>query len=261
MAFEISLKGKVALVTGGARGIGAEICRQLAIAGADIVANYNRSDASRNAVGKLEQEIKGYGVNVLKYEADISKETEVKDMVDQAIEKFGHIDILVNNAAIIIPAKFEEMKYETWKTILDVILNGTFLVTRYIIPHMLKNNHGSIIMISTNATINGGGGGAHYPAAKAGMEGMAKQLVVEYASKGIRVNVIQPAVIDTGLLRNRYPTDEEIAAYGKRLPIGRVGKPIDIANAVVFLSSDKASYICGANLLVDGGRTYYMRSI
>jgi len=259
MAFEISLKGKVALVTGGARGIGAEVCRQMAIAGADIIINYYHSDIDRDAAAALEAELLSYGVSVLRCEADVSKEQEVKYMINCAIQKFGKIDILVNNAGILVSSKFEELSYETWGRMLDVILNGAFLVTRYTVPKMLENNNGSIVMITTNCTINGGGGSAAYPAAKAGVEGLAKQLVLEYASKGIRTNIIQPAVIDTDMFRQRYRTDEEVIEYGKKLPIGRVGKPVDIANAAVFLASDKASYICGVTLQVDGGRTFYKK--
>jgi NAD(P)-dependent dehydrogenase (short-subunit alcohol dehydrogenase family) len=255
--WNISLKGKVALVTGGSRGIGAETCRQLALAGSDVVINCSHSGKGRIAADKLEEDLAKMGVGVMVCEADVSDEQEVMTMVDKAIARFGHIDILVNNAGITAAAKFEEMTYQQWQASLDVILNGTFLVTRYVIPHMLTRHEGSIIMITSNATINGGGGGAHYPAAKAGMEGMAKQLVKEYAARGIRVNVIQPAVIDTDMLRERYPTDEDVQAYAKKIPLGRVGQPVDVANAVVFLASDKAGYICGASLLVDGGRAYY----
>ena len=236
MAFEISIDGKIALVTGGARGIGAEVCRQMAIAGANIVINYYHIDKDRIAARKLENELKNYGVDVLLCEADVSQEEEVEKMISTVIERFGRLDILVNNAGLTLPSKFEEMSYETWKQVLDVILNGTYFVTRHTIPFMLKNKYGNIIMITTNCTINGGGGGANYPAAKAGVEGLAKQL-----------------------LRQRYPSDDDIEAYGNKLPVGRVGKPIDIANAAVFLASDKASYICGASLLVDGGRTYYKK--
>ena len=259
MAFEISIDGKIALVTGGARGIGAEVCRQMAIAGANIVINYYHIDKDRIAARKLENELKNYGVDVLLCEADVSQEEEVEKMISTVIERFGRLDILVNNAGLTLPSKFEEMSYETWKQVLDVILNGTYFVTRHTIPFMLKNKYGNIIMITTNCTINGGGGGANYPAAKAGVEGLAKQLVVEFAARGIRTNIIQPAIIDTELLRQRYPSDDDIEAYGNKLPVGRVGKPIDIANAAVFLASDKASYICGASLLVDGGRTYYKK--
>lgn len=259
MAFEISLKGKTALITGGARGIGAEICRQMAIAGADIIVNYYHSDVDRKAAEMLERELLNSGVSVLRCEADVSKEDEVRRMIDEAIDRFGKIDILVNNAGILVSSRFEEISSETWGKVLDVILNGAFLVSRYIIPHMLENKSGSIIMITTNCTVNGGGGSAAYPASKAGVEGLAKQLVVEYASKGIRTNIIQPAVIDTEMFRQRYRTDEEVGAYGKSLPVGRVGKPVDIANAAVFLASEKASYICGVTMQVDGGRTFYKK--
>lgn len=154
----ISLEGKVALVTGGARGIGAEICRQFAVAGADVIINYSHSDRGRGAANKLEKELTELGARVLQCEADVSSEQEVSAMVDQAIARFGHIDILVNNAGICPSSKFEEMSYQEWRDGLDVILNGAFLVTRSVIPHMLKNNRGSIIMISSNATLNGGGG-------------------------------------------------------------------------------------------------------
>lgn len=255
--FCISLEGKTALVTGGARGIGAETCRQLATAGANVVINYSHSGKGKNAAQKLKAEIEGSGVEAMAYEADVSSEEEVKTMAGEIIERFGRIDILVNNAATMIFARFDELSYDVWKKVIDVNLGGAFLVTREIVPYMLENGGGNIIMISTNATLNGGGGGAHYPASKAGMEGLAKQLVREYSSRGIRVNIIQPAVIDTELLRGRYPSDEEIAEYGKSIPVGRVGRPVDVANAVVFLASDKASYICGMSMLVDGGRAYY----
>lgn len=257
--FEISLDGRVALVTGGARGIGAEICRQMAAAGADIVLNYYHSDVDRNAASELEDELSEYGVSVLKCEADISNEQEVGDMLRDAVDSFGKVDILVNNAGILVSSKFEELEFKTWSRMIDVIMNGTFLVTRHTVPIMLKEGHGSIVMISTNCTINGGGGSAAYPAAKSGVEGLSKQLVVEYASRGIRTNIIQPAVIDTDMFRQRYDTDEKVIEYGRSLPVGRVGKPVDIANAAVFLSSDKASYICGVTLQVDGGRTFYKR--
>jgi len=255
--FCISFEGKTALVTGGARGIGAAACRQFAVAGANVVINHSHSERGRKAAQKLEQEIKELGVGVMVCEADVSNEEEVKDMVRKAVEKFGTIDILVNNAAILIAKKLVEMSYDDWKKVMSVNLDGTFLVTREVVPHMLKNGGGSIVMVTTNATINGGGGGVHYPASKGGMEGMAKHLIKEFLDKGIRVNIVQPAVIDTELLRERYPTDEEIEQYGKTIPVGRVGKPEDVANAIVFLASDKAAYICGASLLVDGGRAYY----
>lgn len=257
MSIEISLKGKVALVTGGARGIGAEISRQLAKAGALVTVNHHHIDLDRVAFSLMKEELKSLGIEISAFEADVTCEDEVKSMIDEVIGKSGKIDILVNNAGILLPAKIEDMTYTQWKKVIDVNLNGVFLVTRYTIPHMYANQSGSIIMISSGTSINGGGGGVNYPASKAGVEGLVKQLVRECAPRGVRVNVIQPAVIDTELLRVRYPTDEDIASYGKSIPVGRVGKPEDIAYAVVFLASDMASYICGVNLLIDGGRTYF----
>jgi 3-oxoacyl-[acyl-carrier protein] reductase len=257
MAFEISLKGKTALVTGGARGIGAEICRRMALAGADIIVNYYHSDIDRNAAHLLVKQLEGMDVNTLRCEADVSSETEVVEMIERIRMQFGKLDIVVNNAGILTSRTFETMSLEEWRRLNSVILDGAFLVTKYALP--LMGNGGSFVMITTNCTINGGGGSPAYPAAKSGVEGLARQIVVEYASKGIRANIIQPAVIDTDMFRQRYPTNDEVLAYGKKLPVGRVGTPADIANAAVFLSSDLAGYICGATLQVDGGRTFYSR--
>ncbi len=257
MAFEISLEGKTALVTGGARGIGAEICRKMAAAGADVAINYYHSDIDRRAAATLASELRELGARVLLCECDVSREDEVCAMLRAVTAEFGGVDIVVNNAGILISKGLDALTLEQWRAVTGVILDGAFLVSRYALPVMRAG--GAFVMISSNCAINGGGGSAAYPAAKAGLEGLAKQIVVEYAAKGIRANVIQPAVIDTEMFRQRYPTDEDVAAYGKRMPAGRVGTPEDIANAAVFLASDCASYICGATLQVDGGRTYYAK--
>ena len=257
MPYTISLEGKKALVTGGARGIGAEICRQFAIAGADVAINYYHSDADRQAAASLKASIEEFGKSALLCEADVSNETEVNSMIKDITNHFGSIDIVVNNAGILSSSPFDELDNDTWNRILAVILQGSFYVTRAAIPYMLQKGSGSIIMVTTNCTVNGGGGSVAYPAAKAGVEGLARQLTVEYAGRGIRTNIIRPAVIDTDLFRQRYNTDEAVHEYGKKIPVGRVGKPVDIANLAVFLASDKSSYICGAAIPVDGGRTYY----
>lgn len=257
MSFTISLEGKTALVVGGSRGIGAECCRQLASAGADIIINHSHKERGAKAGKSLEDELLAQGIKVLRIVADISNEFEVKQMVKEALDVFGHIDILVNNAAVMEYTPFEKMSYDEWKRVMSVNLDGPMLVTREVLPGMLDRGYGSIIVISSNAVINGGGGTVHYPASKAGLEGMVTGLAKEYAAKGIRANIIRPAVIDTDLLRERYPTDEDMEKYARNIPVRRVGKPVDIANAVVFLASDKASYICGESINVDGGRTYY----
>ncbi len=256
--FEISLKGKTALVTGGARGIGAQICKQMAKAGARIIVNYYNCDADREALKTLVPLLEENGVEVLTCMADVANEDEVNAMMKEA-EKFGGVDVLVHNAGITPVAKIEEMSTEVWRRAMGVILDGAFFLTRGALPHMLEQGKGNFIMVTTNCTVNGGGGSAAYPAAKCGVEGLVKQLAYEYAGKGIRANVIRPAVIDTDLLRQRYPSDEEIAEYGKRLPVGHVGTAEDIANVAVFLASDISEYICGESILVDGGRTYYKK--
>ena len=257
MAFEISLAGKVCLVTGGARGIGAEICRKMAKAGASIVVNYYHSDADRNAAAALSEELCAAGTKVLLCECDISKEDEVIAMMASVKETFGALNIVVNNAGILMTRTFETMTFAEWRAINGVIMDGAFLVSKYALPMMSAGS--SFVMISSNVAINGGGGSPAYPAAKAGLEGIARQIVIDHAANGIRANIIQPAVIDTDMFRQRYPTDEDVANYGKRMPVGRVGTPADIANAAVVLASDEASYICGVTLQVDGGRTYYAK--
>ncbi len=257
--FEISLKGQTALITGSARGIGAEIARQMAKAGANIVINYVPFPADLEAYPALLEELKGYGVDAIACEADVSNEDQVKAMVATANEKFGGVDILVNNAGITPVSSIEDMPTAMWRKTMGVMADGPFYCTREVLPYMLSKKCGKILMITTNCTVNGGGGSVGYPAAKSAAEGIVKTLVNAYADKGIRANIIQPAVIDTDLFRQRYDTDEKVAEYGKKQPVGHVGKPIDIANAAVFLCSDKAEYICGAILPVDGARTYYKK--
>ena len=257
--FEISLKGKTALVTGGARGIGAEVCKKMAEAGANIVVNYYDCEPDREALKELIPYLESKGVKAIASMADVSKEDQVNKMVKEAEEAFGGVDILVSNAGITPVAKIEEMSTEVWHRVLGVILDGAFYATRAVLPYMLKKGSGKIVMVTSNCAVNGGGGSAAYPAAKRGVEGLVKQLAYDYAGKGIRANIVRPSVIDTALLRERYPSDEDVAAYGKKLPVGHVGKAEDIANAVVFLASDQAEYISGESILVDGGRTLYKR--
>jgi len=256
MAFEICLNGKTCVVMGASRGVGAECARQLALAGANIAFSYSKA---RECAQALLEEIEGLGVRAYAYQLDVADGEEVAQMFTDVFERFGSVDVLVYNAAILIASPFEEMSYESWRKTMAVNVDGAFFSAKAALKYMLKGGGGNMVFISSNATINAGGGSVAYPASKGALDGLAKQILKENLSKGINVNIVSPAVIDTDMFRERYPTDEIVAAYGKTLPVGRVGKPEDIANAVVFLSSDKASYICGHNLLVDGGRTYYIK--
>ena len=254
MAFEIDLSNKTCIIMGGSRGIGAECCRQLAKAGSNIAFSF-RKEVSKAET--LVEELIQNDVKARHYQLDVGDAKQVQEMMDDVYSEFGSIDVLVYNAAILAASDFEDITYESWRKAFSVNVDGAFFSAKSAIPYMLKNKQGKVIFIGTNATINAGGGTVAYPASKSALEGLAKQLLKEHLSLGINVNIVSPAVIDTDLLRERYPTDEMIDEYGKNLPVGRVGKPVDIANAVVFMASDKSSYICGHNLLVDGGRTYY----
>ena len=260
MSYEIKMNNRTCLIMGGSRGIGAECCRQLASAGANIAFGYYASEGEKARAEELVKQIEQYNVKVKGYALDVSEQEQVSEMVDRVIVEFGTVDVLIYCAGILIASPFGNMTYELWRKMMSVNLDGAFFTCKSVIPNMLQNNGGRIIFISTNTTINGGGSTVAYPASKAGLEGFAKQLLNEYLSKGINVNIISPAVIDTDLLRERYPTDEMIEEYGKKLPVKRTGKTEDVANAVVFLASDKSSYICGHNLLVDGGRTFYYKA-
>ena len=226
----------------------------MAVAGANVViVDYKVDDV----VEALRDELCAMGVRAMICQCDISNEENVIRIMDDIKAEFGSVDIVVNNAGVLISRTMEEITYADWKRVTGVIMDGAFLMSKYAMPMM--NKGGSVIMVSSNCAINGGGGSVAYPAAKSGMEGLARQIVIEYAGQGIRANIIQPCVIDTDMFRLRYPTDEDVANYGKRMPVGRVGTPADIANAAVFLASDEASYICGVTLQVDGGRTYYAK--
>jgi len=256
MSFEISLEGKTCVVIGGARGIGAECVRQLAQAGGNVAFVYAKSHDSAK---KLEDESEIFGVRIKGFSLDVCDEQQVTDLFDEVSESFGSVDVLVYCAGTLFAAPLAEITSDIWRKTMAVNVDGAFYSAKAALPFMLDNGGGKMIFISSNASINAGGNSVAYPASKGAIEGLAKQILKEYLSKGINVNIVSPAVIDTDLLRERYPTDEMIAEYGKSLPVGRVGTPEDIANAVVFLASDKASYICGHNLLVDGGRTFYIK--
>ena len=256
MAFEICLKGKTCVVVGGARGIGAECVRQLAQAGGNVAFAYARA---HDQAKKLEDEAESIGVRIKGYALDVGNEQKVTDMFHAVNESFGSVDIMVYSAGVTISSPLEEITSDIWRKTMAVNVDGAFYSAKAALPYMLKNGGGKMIFISSNATINAGGNCVAYPASKGALNGLAKQILKEYLSKGINVNIVSPAVIDTDLFRQRYPTDEIVADYGKSLPVGRVGTPEDVAYAVVFLASDKASYICGHNLLVDGGRTYYIK--
>jgi 3-oxoacyl-[acyl-carrier protein] reductase len=244
----INLKDKVAIVTGSGRGIGRAIALKLAENGATIVVN--DIDQSAQTVAN---EIQATGKNSLAVTADVTSEADVARMVETAIDAFGRIDILVNNAGINRDQLLMRMSEEDWDRVLDVDLKSVFFCTKAVLRPMLKQRQGRIISIASIVGLAGNPGQANYAAAKAGIIGFTRSVAREVASRGITVNAIAPGFIDTEMTQ-KLPENQRQELMS-RIPLGCLGTPEDVANAVAFLASDEAGYITGQVLTVDGGMT------
>ena len=237
-----------ALVTGGSRGIGRVIADKLAAAGFDIAICYSGNEAAAEETVKL---CKEHGVNAIAIKCDVSNETEVAEMFAAVKEKFGPVDVLVNNAGVTKDGLLIRMSEADFDKVIDINLKGTFLCTKAAIKDMMKNRRGSIINITSIVGVNGNAGQANYAASKAGIIGFTKSVAREYGGKGIIVNAIAPGFIQT-TMTDELPENVK-ADYLKRIPLNRFGQPEDVANAVEFLASEKASYITGQVIEVTGG--------
>ena len=244
----MDLAKKVALVTGGSRGIGKEIALELARNGANVAISYVSNKVKAKEVI---DEIGSLGVKAIAIKADVSKEEEVQEMIKKVEEEFNTIDILVNNAGVTKDNLLIRMKEEEWDEVMSVNLKGTFLCTKAVSRMMMKKRYGKIINITSVVGITGNVGQGNYSASKAGVIGFTKSMARELASRGIRVNAVAPGFIETDM------TDvlkEDIKdAMLKSIPLGIFGKPKDIADAVVFLASSKSDYITGQVVNVNGG--------
>jgi 3-oxoacyl-[acyl-carrier protein] reductase len=238
-----SLDGKVALVTGGSRGIGAAISRELAKAGAKVAVNYR---AGREAADEVAGEIGGLAV-----QADVSKPEEVNALIERVEGELGDIDALVNNAGVTRDTLIARMSDEDWEIVIDTNLRGTFNTSRAVSRKMLRRRAGSIVNLSSVVGVHGNPGQANYAASKAGIIGLTKALARELGSRGVRVNAIAPGYVSTEL--TDVLNDEQRGLILGNTPLGRLGEPEDIASAVRFLCSDEAAFITGEVLLVDGG--------
>ncbi|NLY76644.1 MAG: 3-oxoacyl-[acyl-carrier-protein] reductase [Tissierellia bacterium] len=244
----MDLSGKIALVTGGSRGIGREIAIELAKHGASIAISYVSNE--EKAIEVIES-IQEYSVKAMCVKADVSREEEVERLVDTVKKQLGPIDILVNNAGINMDALLIRMKTQEWDQVIDTNLKGTYLCTRLVAKDMLKKRYGKIINITSVAGVAGNIGQSNYSASKAGIIGFTKAVAKELASRNINVNAIAPGLIETDMAQ---ALKEEIReSLIKSVPMGRLGSPKDIANIVVFLASDKSDYITGQTINVDGG--------
>jgi 3-oxoacyl-[acyl-carrier protein] reductase len=240
------LRQRVAIVTGASRGIGRAIALALAAEGANVVVNYASSSAAAQEVVAA---ITDAGGTAVALQADVSKLEQVDSLLSQTIEKFGRVDVLVNNAGITRDTLLLRMKPEDWQAVIDLNLTGVFLCTRAVSKVMLKQKSGRIINIASVAGQMGNPGQANYSAAKAGVIGFTKTVAKELASRGITVNAVAPGFIATDMTSDLK--SEEILKY---IPLGRYGEPEEVAGLVRFLAADAAAaYITGQVLNVDGG--------
>ena len=243
-----SLKNKVALVTGAGRGIGKEIAKTLASCGAFVIVNYN---SSPEAAEQTVKEIIKHGGMAAPVQCDVSDFDACGKMMEMIINNYGHLDILVNNAGITRDGLIMKMSEEDFDRVLDTNLKGAFHTIRHASRYFLKRKSGKIINISSVSGVMGNAGQANYSASKAGVIGLTKSVARELSSRGITCNAVAPGFIDTEMTAQM--TDKAKEAVKTQIPLGRVGKVDDIAEVVTFLASEKASYITGQVISVDGG--------
>ena len=235
---------KLALVTGASRGIGKACALELAKAGYDIIINYvGNAEAAKKTV----QEIKALGVDAAAYKFDVSNKEEVDKSIAEIVEKYGRIDVLVNNAGITRDGLFMRMSDENWNAVINTNLSSAFFVSQPVVKIMMKQRSGAIVNMASVVGVSGNAGQANYSAAKAGLIGLTKTLAKELGSRGIRVNAVAPGFINTDMTK-----DLDTSKFTDFIPLKRLGEPEDIAKAVKFLAVD-AEYVTGQVLEVDGG--------
>ena len=235
---------KLALVTGGSRGIGKACALELAKAGYDVVINYA---GNVDAANKTVEEIKALGVDAAAYKFDVSNAEQVNAGIAEIVEKFGRIDVLVNNAGITRDGLFMRMSEENWNAVINTNLSSAFYVSQPVVKVMMKQRSGAIVNMASVVGVNGNAGQANYAAAKAGLIGLTKTLAKELGSRGIRVNAVAPGFINTDMTK-----DLDTSKFLDFIPLKRLGEPEDIAKTVKFLAAD-TDYITGQVIEVDGG--------
>lgn len=244
----MQLKGKTAIVTGGARGIGRAIALKLAEAGANIVINYT---SSSKAAEETVEEVQKLGVSALAVKADVSKNDEIENLVKQVLNQFGSIDILVNNAGIARDNLLIRMSEQDFQDVIDINLKGAFICTKHVSKVMIKQRAGKIINIASVVGVMGNAGQSNYAASKAGLIGFTKSVAKELAKRGINVNAVAPGYIETDMTASLPEKVRE--DFMINIPLSRPGKAQDVANAVLFLSSEYSEYITGQVINIDGG--------
>ncbi len=246
------LDGKVAIISGGARGQGATEARMFAREGAKVVLGDVLDDEGK----QVEAEISESGGEATYVHLDVTREDDWRSAVETAVSRYGKLDVLVNNAGILIRKGLEETTVEDWDRIMGVNAKGVFLGTKQAIPAMRRAGGGSIINISSTAGLVGSPNGSpSYTATKGAVRLFTKATAIQYAKEGIRCNSVHPGPIDTEMIRDTLTDPARLEQRMERLPMGRVGKPEDIAYGVLYLASDESSFVTGSELVIDGGTT------
>ncbi len=243
------LAGKIAIVTGAARGMGRAVAERLTAAGASLVIN----DVDAHGAKRTADDLSKSGGEAISVRGDVTVAADVRRIVDAALDRFRDIHILVNNAGVLRPTPVIDIEEDEWDLVISVNLKGTYLCSRAVLPSMRKAGWGRIVNFSSSAGKNiSTVGGAHYTAAKAGILGFSRHLAKEEARHGITVNSVCPGLFDTEMVRETI-SDERARAYADSFPISRLGRPEEVAELIAFLASDRAAYITGASLDINGG--------
>jgi len=263
MRSEFDFTGKGMIVTGGTKGIGKSIADVFYQHGADVGIIGRDSGHGTDAVKEIQNNRPDHTNRCVFYQCDVSNHDEVKEVCSRILHDFQTIDVLTLNAGIEVKAsKLDETEIEDWDKLMGVNVNGAFYFIKYLSNVMEAQGRGNIIFISSVSSVTGGGTGIHYPTSKAALQGMMARINYEMLEKGVRANMISPGLVDTPLLRSKYPdTEETNASLDSQVPMGRIGTPEDIAGIALFLASDLSSYVCGQNITADGGRLAYKKSV
>lgn len=248
------LEGKVAVVTGGNAGIGEAIAKRFADEGALVVITGRRQQELDHVVNVIRLH-KG---TVLGVAGSVTDDTHVRDVIRRTLDSFGKIDVLVNNAGIgAFGKRLHETDDATWASVLDVNVTGVFRMTRAVIPQMLKQGRGTIINVSSIASLVGLSGLAAYTASKGALDAFTRAVAVEYAQDGIRCNVVNPGLIDTPMAASLMANPDMLQAILSQYAIRRPGKPEEVANLILYLASDESTWVTGTTFPIDGGMTIY----
>ena len=245
---EKSLSGKVALVTGASRGIGRAICESYALAGARVIANYNKSEKE---IAALVEDLHKKGCQIEAYQTDVTKGPDVEKMIDYIVARYERIDILVNNAGFKKDVFIALMNEDEWDKVIEGNLRSVFLLTKWVSRVMMRQRSGKIINIASLSAFKGLPGQTNYAASKGGVISFTRAAAREFGRFGIQINAIAPGLVETEMLKDMDPAI--VADMKKSIPLGRLGTVQDIAGAAMYLASDRSSYMTGQSIVLDGG--------